>query len=49
MFESHSQVISFIQTYHVLNDAALVNLGDIFGCFWTNLVYVGQQSHLVNT
>lgn len=37
------------KTYHISNDLALVNMADIFGCFWTNLVNVGQQSHLVDT
>lgn len=36
-------------TDRVLDDAAAVNLAEIFGCIWTNLVNVRQQSHLVDS
>lgn len=47
--EQFSSCMWFTGTYRFLNGPALVNLGDISGCFWTHLVDVGQHSHLVNT
>lgn len=38
-----------VQTDRLLEDVAVVNLGDIFGCFGTDLVNVRQQSHLMDS
>ena len=39
----------FKREYRLVNNHALVHLGDVSSCVWTDLVHVCQQSHLMHT